>query len=102
MSSSLITAIAGVSTVFGLLSLLAYFYSQIQLQKYTGSIRHAVEGEPLFRADQVIMILAQFRDDKHRLEALKAIAGYDEARAQALLDKVKDDIDLAKLGRLVS
>ncbi len=62
MSPELIGAVAGISTLFGLLAALALFFLHQQLRPVERSIREVAEGEGLFNAEQVVKILAEFKD----------------------------------------
>lgn len=97
MSAQELIALGGVTTVIGLLSLLANYFFRLQSQHADAAVRNIVEGEGLFNADQITSILAQFLDDQARLAALKEIAGLDAAKSKQLLGKVKSNIDLTKI-----
>jgi len=79
---------------------LAYLYFLQQFRRTESSVRKIIEGEGLFNADQVLNILGQFSDDTNRLEALKALTNYDNNKAQGLLTKIKDNIDVSHLQKL--
>jgi hypothetical protein len=97
VSTTTIGILAGVSTVFGLLSVLGFFLVQIQKSPAEQSVRRIVEGDSLFDADRVVQILRQFTDDKLRLDALTVLAHYDRRKAEELLSKVKSNVDLQQL-----
>lgn len=96
-SMSALSIVVGVSGFVGFASLLAYLYVLIQSRAVESSVRRSLEGDNLFNADQVLSILSQFRDDDARVKALQALTHYDASRAQALLEKVKSNVDLNRL-----
>lgn len=96
-SPPLVGILASVSSVLGLIAILAYWYYLLQRQNTERSARQLIEGEGIFNADQIVAILAQFADDGSRLEALKALAQYDAAKARSLLRKIQSRIDLRRL-----
>ena len=95
-----LSLVIGVSTFLGLLGLLAYLYFLQQFRHVERSVRQLVEGEGLFNANQVLRILEQFKGDAARLEALKALAHYDTNKAQGILTKIKENVDVTRLQRL--
>ena len=97
MSSQLLSIIVGVSSLLGLLSLLAYLFLHIRTRSAERSVRSIVEGEGLFNSGQIISVLEKFQDDTARLEALKALANIDIRKAEQVLEKVKDNVDIEKL-----
>jgi hypothetical protein len=99
MSPQIVQVLAGTSSVLGLLAVAAYFVFQMQSRTAERSVREIVEGDPLFDAAQVVKILAQFGDDERRLKALEILAHHDRGRAQHLLNKIKDDVDVNRLNR---
>jgi len=100
MNAPIIAALAGVSSVLGFLSLLAYFYLVAQTHRAERSIRETIEGAGLFNAAQVLDILKQFKSDKARLEALVQLTSLDQNKANALLQKIKGNVDVRQLQRL--
>ncbi len=97
MNPQIIQVLSGVSSLLGLLAILAYFYSVSQERRAERSVREIVEGEPLFNAKQVIQILKLFQDDERRLEALREFAAHERGKADQLLRKIKKNVDLGKL-----
>lgn len=96
-SAQVLSIAAGISTVIGLLGLVAYLYFVIVFRHSQNSVRAVVEGEGLFNAEQIVSILAQFRDDDSRLRALEALANLDRKKAERLLLKVKPNVDVSRL-----
>jgi hypothetical protein len=98
-SAEVLQVIAGVSSFVGFCSLLAYLYFVLQLRKAETSVRQILEGDGIFNSSrQVVELLAQFGDDQQRLEALREITRYSGAQANALLEKVKGNVDLSRFG----
>lgn len=97
MDPKLIEVLSGVSTLLGLLSLLAFFYLHLLLNRAERSVQELIGGENLFNAKQVLIIIEKFHDEQKRLEALKTLTAYDKARARDLLDKVKNNVDVHRL-----
>ncbi|PRZ55847.1 hypothetical protein BX589_10242 [Paraburkholderia fungorum] len=98
-SIQVVEALTGASTFIALLALLGYWIFFLQSQKYSKSIREVIQGEGLFDAKRVERILAQFKDEEHRLEALKELTKYDAEKAKRVLEKVKADINLENFDR---
>ncbi|MGB5055639.1 MAG: hypothetical protein WBO24_14715 [Nitrospirales bacterium] len=94
MNPEILTIVTSTSGIIGLLGLLAYLYYQLQINSAERSIRQVVEGEGIFKSEQVVEILKQFTNDEARLEALKALTGHDEAKASNILAKVKKNVDI--------
>jgi len=84
-----LTTVATVSGVLGLLSLMAYYLFQMQAQSSKQSLDSLLRGEPPSNSKIVVQILAQFKDDDKRLEALKSLLGYDAEKAEGFLAKIK-------------
>jgi hypothetical protein len=99
ISIDVIRVVAGVSSFFGVLSVLAYLYFVAQARSAERSVRDIIEGEGLFNSDQVVNILAQFTSDARRLEALKEIAHYGTTKAASILEKIKSNVDLGQFNR---
>lgn len=91
-SVAVIQAIAGVSTIVGLLALIAYFLSLIGLR----NSRTSVEGL-LTRQGVISTTALKEIPDAQRLEALKALIEAEAKRNSVFADKVKNDIDLTKI-----
>ena len=92
MPTEVLTAVTGVSTLFGLLSLVAYLYYKQHTEKVERSIREALEGEGPFIASEVVSILKEFTTDEARLKALKEVSSHPAK----ILSAVKDNVDLEK------
>lgn len=102
-TASVLTVIVGVSGFLGLLSLLAYLLFLFKLRQLERSVRQTLEGEGLFNAQQIVKILEQFKDDHaSRLKAIREFANVDRGKAEAILEKVKDNVDVGQLERLSS
>lgn len=88
---SVVTAVASVSSVFGLFSVLAYFFIGQKVQP-TDSIvdvmGHRVDLE------LEIQLLAQFSSDDAKLAALRQRHHHNDAMARAILDKVQGNVDV--------
>jgi len=104
MSAELIGAVAGVSTVFGLLALIAYFFLNFRLAALKAeaqrSVRSAVEGQGIFNASQVVEILKTFGTDETRLAALKELAKSQKATeksAEIVYEQIKSSTHLVDL-----
>ena len=98
MSPATIGALGGISGLFGLLALITYGYLYFSLKAARRSVSNVIGGEQLFNADQVLAILAQFKDDHpSRLEALKVLTRYDTSQARQLLTKIEGNIDVNKV-----
>lgn len=97
MNPQVLQALSGISSVLGLLAVLAYFYTLRQGSQAERSVRDIVEGDQLFNADQIVKILSQFSDDGRRLDALEKLTDLDRAKAQRLLTKVKANVDVKQL-----
>jgi hypothetical protein len=87
---------AGVSSILSLLAFLAGLFVWLQSQKKERSVVDVIRGEGIVQADTVVKIVKQFKDDDKRLEALKEILKYSDARAKDVLDKVKPNVDVGK------
>lgn len=94
LNPQILELILGVSSVLGLLTLLAYFYFLYISKDIDRSVKKIVEGEGLFNSDQVLNILKQFNNEELKLKALKEIAKLDSTKAEALLEKIKANIDV--------
>lgn len=100
-TASVLSIIVGVSGFIGLLSLLAYLTFIFKVRQLERSVRQTIEGEGLFNANQIIRILEQFKDDHAaRLAAIRELARVDTGKAEALLLKVKDNVDIGQLAKL--
>jgi hypothetical protein len=98
MSPATIGALGGISGLFGLLALITYGYLYFSLKAARRSVSNIIGGEQLFNADQVLAILAQFKDDHHtRLEALKVLTRYETSQARQFLTRIEGNIDVNKV-----
>ena len=102
LTPQILTIVAGISSFMGLASLFAYLYFVLQFRRAEYSVQGLLEGEKLFNAEQVVKILAQFKDDAARLAALRTLTKYDASKAAALLSRVKDNIDVKQLTQITS
>lgn len=103
-SVELILALTGVTSVLGVIALAAYFYLLQKMRALEGSefksVREIVEGEGIFKADQVIQILRTFDGDKARLAALKELAKVQNQStegASRVYGKIKNEINVSEL-----
>src|SRR4051794_13336644 len=88
---SVVSALAGVSSLFGLLSLLAYFFIG-QKGQQTDSIIDVMGHRVNLELE--IDLINQFKTDAAKLKALKQRHDYNDALAQAILTKVKGNVDV--------
>src|SRR5437016_480928 len=100
MNPAVIAAVAGISTLFGLLAAIALFFLHQQLRPVERSIREVAEGEGLFNPEQVIKIIAEFKDEGRKLEALIRFTELDRVKAIALLSKVENNVNVGQLAQL--
>ncbi|GAB6141755.1 hypothetical protein JCM14076_24840 [Methylosoma difficile] len=100
LNPEIITIATGVSSLLGLLGLIAYLYYSQKTRAVERSIKGIIEGEELFNAKQVVEILSQFKDDEKRLQALIALTNYSSDKAKALLTKVKENVDVENLATI--
>lgn len=100
MTPQILTIITSTSGVIGLLSLISYLYFSFRLreiEKSERSVKDIVEGEGLFKVDQVLQILREFKDDDARLNALKTFANISNKSAERVYAKIKGNVDVAAL-----
>ena len=88
---SVVSAVAGVSSLFGLLSLLAYFFIGQKGQR-TGSVIDVMGHRVNLELE--IELIKQFQTDGARLKALKQRHESNDALAQAILAKIKGNVDV--------
>jgi len=99
MSTGIVSIVAGVSSLTGLLALLGFWYYTWQIHSAASSVRQIIEGDRQFDAQAVIGILAQFDTDQARLRALEALTHASGSAVSALFRKVKANVDLRQFGR---
>ena len=99
-----ILALTGASSVLGVIALAAYLYLFQKIKALEGSefrsVREIVEGEGIFKAEQVIQILQTFAGDDARLAALKELAKVQNRStegASRVYGKIKDEINVNEL-----
>ena len=84
-----LSIVVGVSSVLGLSGLAMYLYYQLQRRRLeheaADSIAEDLEGPAKMRANDILKVIMSFRDEAHRLEAIKAFTGYDERKARILV-----------------
>jgi hypothetical protein len=97
LNSQIVQLLSGISSVLGLLAVLAYLYTVAQGRRAERSVRQIIQGEPLFNANQIVHILKLFKDDASRLEALSRLADNDRDHAARVLRKIKNNVDIGKL-----
>lgn len=90
----------GISTVLGFCGTAAFLYFHIVVNRAQASVRSLVEGERLFNAEQVLKILAQFENDQARLDALQLLTYHDVAKAEALLKRIKNKVNITQLSNI--
>jgi hypothetical protein len=71
MDPKLIAVLGGISSLLGLLAVIANIYFSLQSRHAPRSVRRILEGEGLFNADQILQVLSKFNDDQSRLAALR-------------------------------
>ena len=102
INPQILTIVTGISGLLGLLGLMTYLYHQLQISRAERSVREIVEGEGLFKADQVVEILKIFDNDTARLEALRDLTHHDGEKAKSILTKVKSNVDVEQLVNISS
>ncbi|MCC8985554.1 MAG: hypothetical protein LM513_03090 [Nitrospira sp.] len=101
-TANILGIVVGVSTVLGLLGLVAYLGYTLTVARATTSVRSLIDGQALFDAKQIVDILGQYSDDNTRLRALELLTKYDEGRARELLRKIESKIDVSRLTQITS
>jgi hypothetical protein len=71
LQADVLKVVMGASSFLGVVGLLSYLYFALQLRQAEQSVQSVLGGDSLFNASQVLSIMAQFKDDASRLEALK-------------------------------
>jgi len=104
LTVEVVSAIAGATSVLGVIALVAYFYLYQKVRALEGSefksVRQVVEGDGIFNADQVIEILQTFDSDGARLAALKELAKVQKHSADGasrVYSKIKSQISVTEL-----
>lgn len=97
MNYQILTVVTGISGLFSLMALCVYLYFQLSISRAERSVKEIVEGEGVFKPEQVLEILKSFSDDNSRLEALKVITHHDGEKARNILSKVKANVDIERL-----
>src|ERR1700722_13143073 len=88
---------AGISSILSLVAFMASLFVWLQSRQRQTSVVETIKGEGIVDAERVVDILKQFRSDEARLQALEKVLGYDRARAEGVLEKVKPNGDAGKL-----
>lgn len=96
-TDQILKILIGISSFGGVVGLLAYLYFGQDFRRAEESVRGIVEGDALFNAKQVVEILAQFKEDDKRLQALVALTSYSNEKARELLRKAKANVDVDRL-----
>jgi hypothetical protein len=102
LQADILKIVMGASSFLGVIGLLSYLYFTLQFRQAERSVQNVIGGDSLFNAAQVLSIMAQFKDDASRLEALKELTKYDTGKARSLLTKVKGNIDVMRLSETTS
>lgn len=98
LSAEIMRIVVGVSTPLGLFSAIGYgIVVLLGKRRFERSVREAVEGEGTFNLKDVVRILREFPDDEGKREALKTLTRHDYRKAQALLGKIKANVDVGRL-----
>lgn len=87
---------AGITSAVSLAAFVAALYIWFQSRARETSVVETVRGQGIVNAELVVPLLKTFDTDEKRLEALREITGYDQKRAEGLLEKVKSNVDLEK------
>ncbi len=97
-NADVLRVLSGISSVLGLLSCLAYFFVLLLSKRAERSIRTTIDNtEPLLKADHIIRLIAKFKTDEARLQALERLLDWDRRTAEAFLSKVKGDVNVLEL-----
>src|ERR1700760_3334871 len=97
-NADVLRVLSGISSVLGLLSCLAYFFVLLLSKRAERSIRTTIDNtEPLLKADHIIRLIAKFKTDEARLQALERLLDWDRRTAEAFLSKVKVDVNVLEL-----
>jgi hypothetical protein len=103
INPSLIGAIAGISTLFGLISFIAYLYFRQQINGGAErSVMEIARGKNPAFATQIVEILKTISTPEKQVEALKLLLDTGNAESQALLSKIQGNINLELLNREAS
>ena len=90
---------ASISTIFGLIAFAMGLYVHFASAKAHASLEAMIERERVASKENVIEILSTFSSDDKRIKALSLILKWDEGRTVQLYDKIKSNIDIARLNR---
>jgi len=98
LSVELVLALTGATSVLGVIALAGNFYLFLKIRAIEASeyksVREAIEGEGLFKADQVPAILQAF-ESGDRLDVLKVLAKVQSSQGTSrVYDKIRDEIDI--------
>lgn len=91
LTVSIVSTLAGVSSLFGLLALLAYFFIGQKAEKTASMID--VMGHRVDLASEIELI-KQFGTDAAKLKALKQRHDQNSQLAEAILSKIKGNVDV--------
>lgn len=83
---------AAITSVLSLCAFLGALFVWFSTRKRESSILQRVKQEGIANAKTVIEILKAFESDQIRLEALQQVLGYDRARSEGVLKKMKPEI----------
>lgn len=99
----LLAALTATTGAIGVISLALYFFTFQKVRALSaseGSVKRIIQGEGLFQADQVILILKEFSTDEARLEALKQLARVQklsEEKADRVYSVIRKNVDVNAL-----
>ncbi len=100
MSASVISALAGVSTTLGVVSIIAFLVFQLSASKSARSVVELLRGEGMTTDSRGVRhILGAFKSDQARVEALTLLCKVDQTTASAALGKLRSasPTDLVRL-----
>jgi hypothetical protein len=92
---------SAISTALSLAAFISVLYVWLQSRARERSLLETVKGEGLIKPESVVQVLGTFTTDEARIQALREITGYDQRRAEGILDKVKSNVDLHKFSVLI-
>jgi hypothetical protein len=93
--ATILQAARYVTTLLSLLAGLAATFAWLVSARKERSLRAQIADVGVAQPEVVLKILKQFKDDRHRLMALKGLLNYDAALAKKVIEKAKDNIDVS-------
>jgi hypothetical protein len=100
MSASVLSALAGVSTTLGVISIIAFLVFQLSAARSARSVVEQLRGEGVTTDSRGVRhILGAFKSDKARVDALALLCKVDQSTARAALSKLRSasPADLVRL-----